>query len=77
VKIFVTGVGIVTAIGLDAREIAFPGVALNGISRSNKNDLMLGEVRLSNEALMEHFYCQLKTYSRTSLLGCVQQKKRG
>jgi 3-oxoacyl-[acyl-carrier-protein] synthase-1 len=70
VRIFVTGVGIVTAIGKDAAENLHSLETLTtGISRSNTNDLMLGEITLSNEELIEQLQLPADDYSRTSLLG--------
>ena len=71
-KIFVTGIGIVTAIGLDAEEnLNSLGSLTTGISRSNSSGLMLGEVKLSNEELMNKFQLPAEDYSRTSLLGLL------
>ena len=75
-KIFVTGIGIVTAIGLDAEENLNSLESLTtGLSRSNSCDLMLGEVKLSNEELIEQFQLPAEDYSRTSLLGLLAAKE--
>ena len=75
-KIFVTGIGVVTAIGLNAEENLNSLESLKtGISRSNACDLMLGEIRLSNAELIEQLQLPAEDYSRTSLLGLLAAKE--
>jgi 3-oxoacyl-[acyl-carrier-protein] synthase-1 len=75
-KLFVTGIGIVSAIGLNVEE-NFHSLKLSttGISRSAGYDLMLGEVNLSNDAIIKKYDLPEEDFSRTSLLGLVAAKE--
>jgi 3-oxoacyl-[acyl-carrier-protein] synthase-1 len=76
VKIFVTAIGAVSAIGLSAEENLRSIRSLaTGISRSTTYNLMLGEIRLSNEHLIEQLHLPPNDYSRTSLLGLLAAKE--
>ena len=75
--IFVTCIGIVTAIGLDAEENLRSLRSLTtGITRSHTGNLMLGEVKLNNQQLLEQLQLPAEgDYSRTSLLGLLAAKE--
>jgi len=75
-KIFVTGIGIVSAIGVGIDE-NFKSIksGVTGIGRSTEFDLMLGEVKLSNEAIFTKFNLPGEDFSRTSLLALLAAKE--
>jgi len=76
VKIFVTGIGVVSAIGLNAEEnLHSLRSRTTGISRSSQYDLMLAEVKLSNEEIIRLFNLPDKDYSRTTLLSLLAAKE--
>jgi len=76
VKIFVTGIGVVSAIGQDAEQNLRSLQSLTtGLSRSANFNLMLGEVRLSNEQLIEKLDLPNEDYSRTTLLAILAAKE--
>jgi 3-oxoacyl-(acyl-carrier-protein) synthase len=76
----ITGIGIVSAIGLSVEENlsalveGSPGI---GPVRflDDRNDLLAGEVKMSNEALIEQLGPKTKNISRTSLLGLKAAKE--
>ncbi|MCU7551597.1 beta-ketoacyl-[acyl-carrier-protein] synthase family protein [Chitinophagaceae bacterium LB-8] len=75
-KIFVTGIGVVSAIGQDAEQNLRSLQSLTtGLSRSANFNLMLGEVRLSNEQLIEKLDLPNEDYSRTTLLAILAAKE--
>ncbi len=75
-KIYVTGIGVVSAIGLNAEENLNSLRALRtGISRSNTYGLMLGEIKPGNEMIIEQLRLSPEDYSRTTLLGLVAAKE--
>ena len=75
-KIFVTGIGAVTAIGLNAAEnLRSLENGVTGINRSSFQNLLLGEVKLSNEQIIELLNLPHKDYSRTSLLAIIAAKE--
>ena len=63
-KIFVTGIGIVSAIGVGIEE-NFSSIksGVTGIGRSTEFDLMLGEVKLSNEEIFTRFNLPREDFS--------------
>ncbi len=68
-NILITGIGVTTAIGLNAEENLHSLKSLNtGIRRSSVYNVMLGEVKLSNEQLTEAFNLPGEEFSRTTLL---------
>ena len=75
-KIFVTRIGVVSAIGLNVEEnLASLISRQTGIKKSSQHDLMLGEVKLSDEAIIEKYNLPQKDYSRTTLLGLLAAKE--
>ena len=53
-KIFVTGIGVVSAVGLNAEEnLRSLKSRTTGISKSPVHNLMLAEVKLSNEQIIQ------------------------
>ena len=75
-KIFVTGIGVVSAIGLNAEEnLCSLRSGVTGIRRSSVYNLMLGEVRLSNEQLIQLLGLPNEDFSRTTLLSILAAKE--
>jgi 3-oxoacyl-(acyl-carrier-protein) synthase len=75
-KVYVTRIGVVSAIGINADENFFSlRSGRTGISRSAQHGIMLGEVKLSNEAIMEMLDLPDEDYSRTTLLGLLAAKE--
>ena len=75
-KIFVTGIGVVSAIGLNAEEnFRSLKTGVSGISRSSVYNLMLGEVKLSNEQLIQLLDLPNEDFSRTTLLSILAAKE--
>ncbi|HET6769607.1 MAG TPA: beta-ketoacyl-[acyl-carrier-protein] synthase family protein [Chitinophagaceae bacterium] len=75
-KIFVTGIGVVSAIGLNAEEnLRSLKSGVTGISKSPVYDLMLGEVKLSNEQIAELLDLPDEDFSRTTLLSLIAAKE--
>lgn len=75
-KIFVTGIGVVSAIGVGVEEnLCSLKSGVTGIGRSTEFDLMLGEVKLSNEAIFTKFNLPREDFSRTSLLALIAAKE--
>lgn len=75
-KIFVTGIGIVSAIGVGVEEnLSSIQSGVTGIGSSTEFDLMLGEVKLSNEAIFTKFNLPREDFSRTSLLALLAAKE--
>jgi 3-oxoacyl-[acyl-carrier-protein] synthase-1 len=75
-KIFVTGIGIVSAIGLNADEnLRSLKSRVTGISRSPEYNLMLGEVKLSNEEIVKLLDLPNEDFSRTTLLSLLAAKE--
>jgi 3-oxoacyl-[acyl-carrier-protein] synthase-1 len=76
VKIFVTGIGVVSAIGLNAEEnLCSLRSGITGIRRSSVYNLMLGEVKLSNEQLIQLLDLPNEDFSRTTLLSILAAKE--
>jgi len=76
VKIFVTGIGVVSAIGLNAEEnLCSLRSGVTGIRRSSVYNLMLGEVKLCNEQLIQLLNLPNEDFSRTTLLSILAAKE--
>lgn len=75
-KIYITGIGVISAIGQNVTEnVQSLQSGRTGICRSQPHDLMLGEVSMTNESIIDLFQLQKIDYSRTSLLGLVAAKE--
>jgi 3-oxoacyl-[acyl-carrier-protein] synthase-1 len=75
-KIFVTGIGVVSAIGINAEEnLLSLNSGVTGISRSSDHDLMLAEVKLTNEQIIRKLDLPDKDFSRTTLLALLAAKE--
>jgi 3-oxoacyl-[acyl-carrier-protein] synthase-1 len=76
VKKFVTGIGVVSAVGLDAEEnLRSLKSGITGISKSSIHNLMLGEVKLSNEQIVQMLGLPNEDFSRTTLLALLAAKE--
>jgi len=76
VKIFVTGIGVVSAIGVNAEEnLRSLKSRTTGIGKSSVYNLMLGEVLLSNEQIIQMLNLPNEDFSRTTLLGLLAAKE--
>jgi len=76
VKIFVTGIGVVSAIGINAEEnLRSLKSRTTGIGKSSVYNLMLGEVLLSNEQIIQMLNLPNEDFSRTTLLGLLAAKE--
>ena len=75
-KIFVTGIGVISAIGLNAEEnIRSLQTGITGISQSAEHSLMIGTVKLSNEQIMQLLSLPDEDFSRTTLLSLLAAKE--
>ena len=80
-NIYITGIGIISAIGLNAEENLCSlldektGIKKSKIFSSDEN-IFVGEVKYSNEEFIEKFNLKKNPYSRTSLLGIAAAKER-
>ena len=75
-KIFVTGIGVISAIGLNAEENFLSLKSrITGISHSAEHNLMLGEVRLTNAEIIRMLELPDKDFSRTTLLSLLAAKE--
>ena len=75
-KIFVTGIGVVSAIGSDAEEnLRSLKSGDTGISKSSVHNQMLGEVKLSNEQIIQMLGLPNEDFSRTTLLALLAAKE--
>lgn len=75
-NIFITGIGVVSAIGLDAGEnLHSLKSGVSGIRKSPVYNLMLGEVKLSNELMMQQLDLPHEDFSRTTLLSLMAAKE--
>ena len=75
-KIFVTGIGVVSAIGLNTGEnLRSLQSGVTGISRSSDHHLMLGEVKITNEEIIRMFNLPDEDFSRTTLLALLAAKE--
>ena len=71
-KIYVTGIGIVSAIGLDVNQnLQSLKSGITGIKKSTEIDLMLGKVKLTDDEIIEKFNLPKEDFSRTTLLGIL------
>jgi 3-oxoacyl-(acyl-carrier-protein) synthase len=72
VKIYVTGIGVVSAIGFNAAE-NFNSLlwGKSGICKSDSHGVMLGSVSLSNAEIIQRLDLPPGDYSRTTLLGLM------
>lgn len=82
IKVFVTGMGIISSIGLDVEETyASLKIGKTGIDKIKyldtryKGELPVGEVKLSNEELRTRLGLGKKAISRTILLGMLASKE--
>ena len=75
-KIFVTGIGVISAIGIDAKEnLSSLQAGITGITKSYIYNLMLGEVRLTNEQIIQLLGLPGEDFSRTTLLSLIAAKE--
>lgn len=75
-KIFVTGIGVVSAVGLNAEEnFCSLKSGLTGISNSPVYNLMLAEVKLNNEQIIHLLGLPDEDFSRTTLLSLLAAKE--
>lgn len=75
-KIFVTGIGVVSAVGLNAEQnLCSLKSGLTGISKSFVYNLMLAEVKLSNEQIIQLLGLPDEDFSRTTLLSLLAAKE--
>jgi len=75
-KIFVTGIGVVSAIG-ETLEENFRSIksGVTGITRSAGFDVLVGEVKVSDEAIYKKFNLPDEDFSRTTLLALMAAKE--
>ena len=75
-KTFVTGIGVVSAIGLNAEEnLLSLKSRVTGIKKSSVYNLMTAEVELSNEEIISMFNLPDYDFSRTTLLSLIAAKE--
>ena len=76
-KVYVTGIGVVSAIGMNAAEnLQALQAGTSGIGASALHSLMLGDVKLSNEEIIDHLDLEKGyDYSRTTLLSLIAAKE--
>lgn len=75
-KVFVTGIGVISAIGLNVEEnLHSLKSRRSGLSKSSEYSVITGEVSLTNNELAENFTCKDKDYSRTTLLALPAAKE--
>ena len=75
-KIFVTGIGVVSAIGLNAGEnLRSLEDGVTGINKSSPHNLLLGEVKLSNQQIIQMLSLPNEDFSRTTLLALLAAKE--
>jgi len=80
-NIFVTGVGIISAIGCNIKEtldsifLSKSGLSKISILETNHNDFFVGEIKYTNQQLEKKLYNSAKNYSRTTLLGMIAAAK--
>jgi 3-oxoacyl-(acyl-carrier-protein) synthase len=71
-KIYVTGIGVISAIGLNAAEnLHSLEHELTGIKKLEVLNQMIGEVKLSNEEIIKQLQLDKSDYSRTTLLSLI------
>lgn len=75
-SIFVTGVGAISSIGMNAEEnLNSIESGRTGIKYSETLNLMVGEIALSNEEIAEKLQLPKGDYSRTTLIGLLAAKE--
>ena len=75
-NIFVTGIGVVSAVGLTAEQnLRSLASKITGINRSPFHDLMLGDVKLCDDELVRLLDLPPEDYSRTTLLSLLAAKE--
>ena len=75
-KMFVTGIGVVSAIGLNAEEnLRSLQSGITGIRQSTEHRLMIGKVNLSNEQIIQLLSLPNEDFSRTTLLSMLAAKE--
>ncbi|MBN2813796.1 MAG: beta-ketoacyl-[acyl-carrier-protein] synthase family protein, partial [Bacteroidales bacterium] len=82
-RVFVTGIGIISAIGTDSEEVFHAlqnrqtGIGrLSLLSSAHENDLPVGEIKITNSALGHMAGAlRLSGYSRTALLGIIAARQ--
>lgn len=75
-RIFITGIGAVSALGFSATEnLEAIKLGQTGIHLSDQHQLMMGEVKLSNEQLLQQLKLPPEDYSRTTLLGLLAARE--
>jgi 3-oxoacyl-(acyl-carrier-protein) synthase len=75
-KIYVTGIGVISAIGLNAAEnLHSLKLERTGIKKSEALNQMIGGVKLSNEELIKQLQLKKFDYSRTTLLSLIAAKE--
>ena len=75
-KIFVTGIGVVSAIGLNAEENLWSLKAgITGIAKSTIYNLMTGEVKLNDAEIIQMLALPDEDFSRTTLLSLLAAKE--
>jgi 3-oxoacyl-(acyl-carrier-protein) synthase len=76
VKIYVTGIGVVSAIGLNAAEnFSSLSAGRSGIRKSDLHGILLGAVQITNEELIQRLQLPPGDYSRTTLLGLMAARE--
>jgi 3-oxoacyl-(acyl-carrier-protein) synthase len=82
-RVFVTGIGVIAAIGVDPREVyeslenSRTGIGnLTGIDSVYRNEIPVGEIRISNKELTEMARPLCRGFfSRTALLGVIAARQ--
>jgi 3-oxoacyl-(acyl-carrier-protein) synthase len=75
-KVYISGSGVVSAIGSGAEEnFASLQSGVSGIKKSSVYNLMMAEVKLSNKEIQDLFALPQREYSRTSLLSLIAAKE--
>jgi len=80
-KIFVTGVGVISALGNDIKEtldsllLSKSGLSKISILETIHNDFFVGEIKQTNTQIEKHIFNSVKNYSRTTLLGIIAAKQ--
>lgn len=75
-KIYVTGIGVVSAIGLNAEENFLSlQSGVTGISKSPEHNVMLAEIKLTNKQIIQKLELPDEDFSRTTLLALLAAKE--
>ena len=75
-KIFVTGIGVISSVGINTRENLFSlKTGVTGITKSPVYNLMLGEVKLTDAEMIQNLCLQNQDFSRTTLLSLMAAKE--